>query len=487
MCGWVIWRDGEPFRNTRNRISEETRFLIKQISHRGSQEPIITKSTNTYYDHWDFAHVRLPIQGNVYQPLTDPTGHMLVYTGELFNYDTENYDSDAQWLFDQLANRSNSNVSEFLSSEILQRLDGFYSFAFMDHGEIHIATDYLAQKPTYIRYDEDGRVKGASSEMRGLLLEEDLEKWKEHLDEFWVSTVQKFRYYPNTDGRTWHTNIKVLPPGKRLRVSATGHATMHDFGRVVPAYEAVAKCNQDDPNHLAMVLRKLVWKAVKERIQLSDVPVSVLLSGGLDSSIIYKIAETEGLDITTFTIDNEEDQKFVSLLKPKKLKFLNCGHRLTMRSFLRANEGPVDLGSMIAQNLIGKAIKKEKFLVALSGDGADELFGGYRRINEYDSQKSDVWSELVNYHLPRLDKMMMQSTIELRSPYLARDVVEFALALPYKWRKNKNLLKMAFETDLPKEIIDRPKEPLKLESVRIDKTKHSQDMMEQWLKLKSPV
>jgi asparagine synthase (glutamine-hydrolysing) len=323
--------------------------------------------------------------------------------------------------------------------------------------------------------------------MRGLLLEDDLQHWKKYLDQYWVSTVSKFRYYPNTDGRTWHRNIKVLAPGSRIKVGITGSVEVFDFGQVRRSWPDLSPDHKGQMQWAAAQLYHTLAEAIKSRIDLSDVPVGVLLSGGLDSSIIYKVAEMAGRDITTFTIDNEEDQKYVSLLKPKNLKFLKYGKTYKINDVLRANESPVDLGSMIAQNLIGKAVKKEKFVVALSGDGADELFGGYRRINEYDSQASDVWSELVSYHLPRLDKMMMQSTIELRSPYLARDVVELALSLPYEWRKNKNLLKMAFSHILPQEIIDRPKEPLKLESVRIDKTKHSQEMMKKWLKLKKPV
>lgn len=106
---------------------------------------------------------------------------------------------------------------------------------------------------------------------------------------------------------------------------------------------------------------------------------------------------------------------------------------------------------------------------------------------DYDSQESDVWSELVSYHLPRLDKMMMHSTVELRSPFLAKPVVEFALSLPWEWRQGKNLLKEAMRGIVPDVIIDRPKEPLKIGSVREDKQKHSLDLMNEWLKLEDKI
>jgi asparagine synthase (glutamine-hydrolysing) len=111
-------------------------------------------------------------------------------------------------------------------------------------------------------------------------------------------------------------------------------------------------------------------------------------------------------------------------------------------------------------------LKEHGFNVVLTGDGADELFGGYRRIVQYDSQYSDIFGELVNYHLPRLDKTMMASTVELRSPFLAYFVIERALQLPYSKRLNKSELKLAFKDLVPEHILNRPKEPLKTIAVQ---------------------
>ncbi len=467
MCGWVIWKRD---RQVPGWPGSSIETLINRIKHRG-----ITKPNYATYNGWDLAHVRLPIQGDIPQPIGDPGSHgegLLVYNGEIFNYDTKKYDSDADWLYDQL-----------VQGKDLSRLDGFYSFAFLKKNTLFLATDYLAQKPVYVRYSDDGKLMGAASEMRGVLFD-GLYDWHKDIDPFWLSTVQKFRYYPLNDGRTWHKNIKTLLPGTMLEI-CDDLVIQEDFAPLVPRTDF--KSYDKDVFYPTEVIRQQIIEAVRTRVELSDVPVSILLSGGLDSSIVYAISkEMMGKDVTTFTINNAEDQKYVSMLNPVNLEFLEFGD-VTEETVLRANEGPVDLGSMEAQYLIGQAIRAKGFDVALSGDGADELFGGYRRINKYDSQKSDVWSELVNYHLPRLDKMMMQHTVELRSPFLARPVVESALGLPYGWRTNKNILKYAFEDILPEEILNRKKEPLKIEGVRIDKEGHSLRLVEKWLKLERPI
>jgi asparagine synthase (glutamine-hydrolysing) len=146
------------------------------------------------------------------------------------------------------------------------------------------------------------------------------------------------------------------------------------------------------------------------------------------------------------------------------------------------NESPIDLGSVIPQYHLFESIRKNTdYRIVISGDGSDELFGGYSRIHEYDSQKSDIFQELSFYHLPRLDKMSMAHTLELRSPFLNNDIIRFAMHLPLEWRTDKKILKDAFGPMLPDSVVNRKKEALKNPEIKENKLAYRQKAVDLFL------
>jgi len=92
-----------------------------------------------------------------------------------------------------------------------------------------------------------------------------------------------------------------------------------------------------------------------------------------------------------------------------------------------------------------------------------------------------VFDELRFYHLPRLDKLSMAHTLELRNPFLHLDIVRFALHLPKEWRTDKKILKDTFGPLLPIEIVDRAKEALKNPRIKQDKLKYRQQAVDLFL------
>jgi asparagine synthase (glutamine-hydrolysing) len=314
--------------------------------------------------------------------------------------------------------------------------DGFWSVAVgLPEGTGFAFTDHLGIKPLY--YWEDAGI--ICSELTPMFQVAP----PPALDEVYLANCIKFGY--DYSGRTPFRGIRQLPPGHLVRVTAGGHmeiAQYWDWGNLSP--------KQD--------LATVVTQAIVNRL-IGDREVALLLSGGLDSSIVYYTLKKLGIPLRCFSVENGESE------------FLPPGvQTLAMQSpplekVLDAMQAPLDLGSMVPQYQLGEALAAEGFNVCMSGDGADELFGGYRRAGEYDPQASDVFCELPFYHLPRLDRLMMRHTVELRSPYLAPAVVAHALALPYAKRIGKTCLKEAFADIVPKAILERQKLPLKTKAV----------------------
>jgi asparagine synthase (glutamine-hydrolysing) len=424
MCGFVA-SIGNPGAVKRS---------IASISYRGLPEH------TSFHDHGyiHIAHNRLPIvdlTSNGDQParIGDHIGFLV---GEVFNFKQFSH-----------ANTDTKAALEVFLKEGLKgfhKFDGFWSFITIHEGKLLAATDYLSQKPIYYRTD----TKAIASEPVALL--EFGDTYTNSFDEVFFSNVKKWGYDPT--GRTPWENIKQLP---------AGHYWYDGDIRPYWNWHEIAKTD----------IKESIVKATKNRL-LGDQPIACLLSGGLDSSIVFSLCRQLGANISSYHVDNDESE-FAKMVDPNTKALPLEG--LSYLEAIRYNQSPVDLGSVHPQAVLAQAVAKEGFHVCLTGDGADELFGGYSRSEKYDSQGSDVFVELPYYHLPRLDRLMMRHTIELRTPFLAPEVIKSAISLPSYSRKGKSLLKTAFADTLPEAILKREKKALKTLKIKNGGIKQIED------------
>lgn len=454
MCGILLSLSG-------------TDSILNSISHRGIERNTLER------DGVFLTHHRLPIQTEAgdgwKQPLEISPGIFLMYNGEIFNYDKSLYTSDIDYLSRLFGTWTGGDFQMFCAIFLarIQNWDGFWSIVIYDSKQKNIIcfTDPLGKKCLY--KNEDGEL---SSEIKPLVTE------FSPLDVSYLSSVKKFGYVPNGD--TPYRNVKRLLPNTIYSYSLQSP----DFVTVFPHYYRFLNfplaelSNASYDEHMEWLWNKL-FESVQNRLLSKNYPISLLVSGGLDSSIIAGILSELKASTTWFSIENGE-REYVDLLSKhlgQEVLFLDyeVQNEKTSEIYARWNEGPIDLGSVIPQYYLFESIKKfGQHRIVLSGDGADELFGGYSRILDYDSQQSDVFQELSFYHLPRLDKLSMAHTLELRNPFLHLDLVRFALHLPLEWRTGKKILKDTFGPLLPSAIIDRPKEALKNPLIKQDKIKY---------------
>jgi asparagine synthase (glutamine-hydrolysing) len=451
MCGILLTLDG----------SESS---LGSIKHRGIERTVVEK------DGVFLCHHRLPIQtedGDEWnQPREISPGIYLMFNGEIFNYDRMAYSSDTDYLCTLFKMYRGGSFELFTALFLphIQTWDGFWAIVIYDSntGDIISFTDPLGKKPLY--YSDKGEV---CSEIKGLAYDQS------PIDQIFISEIKKWGY--NTDNRTPYIDVKRFLPNTIYYYNLKNP----NFKTTYPSYcklldspipELIGKSYED---HMEWLWKKMI-ESVQNRLISKNYPISLLISGGLDSSIIAAILQGTDTDVTWYSIENGESE-FVNILSEKfdkKVNFLKYDMEDSLNQVIYKywNETPIDLGSVIPQYHLFKAIKDNSdHRIVISGDGADELFGGYRRIHEYDSQASDIFEELSYYHLPRLDKMSMAHTLELRSPFLNLEIVRFALNIPLEWRKDKKILKDTFGPLLPEEIVNRDKAPLKNPGIKEDK------------------
>lgn len=382
------------------------------------------------------------------EPIILNSGGVLGYSGKVFNRSINGTDVEYIKTFFETSPSAKDIMRE------CRTWDGMWSIIYLSpDGRMFCFTDPLGKKQLYLKNNEaetspEWRYPEVCSEIFPLVHD-----FKD-FDLQYKSSVFKWGY--NTDNRTpWRNVFRIMPDRMFIFSPGLKIPFILEMGGKDFLTEHVENINLEYALH----------EAVERRLQYEKGKIGLMLSGGLDSSIIAAIACQYKKDIEFLTINNEDDLFYAKLMAEHLGVKLNISEynpeNLTdaqIAEYLKCNETPVDLGSMIPNQDMFAIIKPE---VILSGDGSDELFGGYRRMDDYDSQYSDVFEELSFYHLPRLDKACRRYKKELLNPFLSTDVIRSAFNIPYKERIHKEVLKTVFKSYLPKEILERPKLPLK--------------------------
>ncbi len=531
VCGIAGWIDYARCISNEDRVIKD---MVETLTRRGPDAEGFWFSTHALLGHRRLVVVD-PEGGR--QPMRCRWGdnnYVMVYNGELYN--TEDIRRELLIKGHVFAGWSDTEV--LLHAYIqwgetcLEKLNGIFAFAVWDaeNERLFLARDRIGVKPLF--YSKKGSVFLFASEIKALLKHPEISP---NVSSDGLSEI--FAVGPaRTPGHGIFSDISELRPGYCLFYDREGMRTKQ-------YWSLKSGQHTDDFDTTVSAVKELVFDSVKRQL-VSDVPLCVLLSGGLDSSAISAIASDvykaqRNEKITTFSIDYVDNEKnfragdFQPNADAPWVKtvsdYLGTAHTnffidtpelveaLFPAVLARDLPGMADIDSSLL--VFSRRIKKHA-TVGLSGECADEVFGGYPWFYYKADNESFPWSQRLNerikmfspelldiirpqeyvascYHealsevphfdgdseenarmralfylnltrwmptlLDRKDRMSMYSGLELRVPFCDHRLVEYVWNVPWEYKnykdREKGLLRKALEGILPDEVLWRKKSP----------------------------
>lgn len=420
--------------------------LSKRMSHRGPDESDLHIMEKGHI----MSHERLSIidlhSGK--QPIQGTSSAWMIHNGEIYNHQELR---DGILKAHTFRTKSDSEVIVHLYEEFgydfCNMLDGDWAFVVIDGDDFIAGRDPLGVKPLYYGLDERGRIY-FSSEMKPI-----------------ADQCKSF---------------STFPPG-HYYTPKTGFVKYYQ-----PEYEDYLKADQ---NLNLELIRETLTEATRKRL-MSDVPIGVLLSGGLDSSLTSAIAARllaeRGEKLHSFSIGLDGDAPDAKAAK-KVADFLGTEHHeihFTIEQGIEVLDRLIwhletyDVTSVRASTpmyFLSKAIADLGIKVVLSGEGADEIFGGYLYFRnapsaeEFQKETIERVQKLFTADLLRADKSTMAHGLEARVPFLDKAFLDVAVRIKPEEKQPKThqgsekyILRKAFDTPedpyLPDEVLWRQKE-----------------------------
>ena len=528
MCGIAGWVD---FERSLKYESETVVKMGETLAPRGPDE------SGVYVQpHCCFAHRRLTVidPENGRQPMSRD-GCTICYNGELYN--TAEIRAELEALGFRFRGHSDTEVllTAYIAwgSDCLRRLNGIFAFAVWEEKAqtLFLARDRLGVKPLYFYRYDNGLL--FASEPKALLAHPYV---KPVLDRESIAQIMLLGPARKPESGIF-SGIRALPPGSALRLSES------TFSEKV-YWKPFAEQHVENLEETAEHLKLLITDSIRRQL-VSDVPLCTFLSGGLDSSIISAVAaekfRNEGRELSTYSVDYKGNREYfrASLFQPdedapwiiRMSEFIRSKHKnvvidtpqlaaaLIDSTKARDCPGMADVDSSLY--LFCKEVKNN-FTVSLSGECADELFGGYpwyrnpkllsasgfpwaqstaeraalvrpellsgidpieyvneaaaKTVAQTDYLDTDTEADrkiremfMLNVYwfmqtlLDRKDRCSMAHGLEVRVPFCDHRIVQYAYNIPAEMKfygdREKGLVRKAFEGVLPKDVCWRKKSP----------------------------
>ncbi len=377
---------------------ERVGLMTETLNHRGPDDSGVYLTEHAGLGHTRLSIIDLSSAGH--QPMVSEDGLViLVYNGELYNFRElrDVLQSKGVTFFSQSDSEVVLKAYRHWGVDAFARFKGMFAFAVWDKTkrQLHAARDRFGIKPFYFSPTPKGVVFG--SEIKALLASG---KGARTLD---IKTLPEYLYYGTALGEhTLFEGIRKLLPGHHLKVDETGFhvAPFASKYELDPIEVSEEEAGRETFHYLD--------RAVKSHL-VSDVPVGVFLSGGIDSSTITALASRHYRGrLKTFSVGFDYE-KGVDELAKARLVAQHCGsehHELhiagknmpdVIENLVRCHDQPFGDAANIPLYLLCRELKGT-IKVILQGDGGDEIFAGYRRYNVLDYER--LWHHAARWASP---------------------------------------------------------------------------------------
>lgn len=490
MCGINGFVTKKELKDGWHRIKKMNDSLV----HRGPDAEGIAEINKGYIGQRRLAIIDIDSRSN--QPMQDGNS-IIVYNGEIYNYKKIRRKLSSDF-------KTNSDTEVLLLGikengiEWLEECNGMFAFAYYDGKKLILGRDRLGIKPLY--YYADGEMFVFSSEIKGILNSGLVcaEFNEDAIDEYLGNRYIREPY-------TFFKNIYQVPAGHIICVDNDLKFEIKKYWSMPNEFNMLSEYDEEA---IYEQFKIEIEKAIKKRM-ISDVALGTYLSGGIDSSIISAICanDKKGL-LNTYTIGFENLNEFVYARMVAE-KYHTIHHEIIIdekdylgkiKEIISYKDAPLGVPNEIPLALMSKILKKD-ITVVLSGEGADELMGGYGKIfrapfdfehsdancglDFYDyfikkyeyvprqirdkylltnhkirdekdniirkkflgkSNEENVFRFFHEYHikglLQRVDTTTMYASVEARVPFLDHELIEFVYQkVPYelkiKWNDDK--------------------------------------------------
>ncbi len=374
-----------------------------KMTHRGPDLSYLFNENRMGFGHRRLSILDLSMDGR--QPMTDRSGrYTICFNGEIFNY---------QILKNELINKGivfNSETdTEILlylyiheKEKCLERLNGFFAFAIYDQQEdsLFMARDRFGIKPFLYYLDEDKFLFASElSALKGFNLSPKVDL---------TALYQYFQFHYVPAPQTIFQNVFKLLPAHFMTLKG------RDL-KIEKYYEVPSEIQPISYQNAQTQLVSLLDNAVQKRL-ISDVPLGTFLSGGIDSSVITALASKYTTNLQTFSIGYKNNSFFdetpYAEAVAKKFRTQHTVFKLTNDDLFEAIfellpflGEPFADSSAIPFYILSQRTRK-KITVALSGDGADELFAGYNKyLGEFKVRQGGFLANILKNNLGLLEKL----------------------------------------------------------------------------------